>query len=76
MTYCFLEVLVFFLLTLVNIYCLEFISHYIKGILYKNKRETNHKRDKSRCPFSRASDIYVKKYYFFHVELKYLINDF
>ena len=36
MTYSFLELLIYFWLTLVNIYCLEFISHYIKKILYIN----------------------------------------
>ena len=33
MTYSFVKVLIFFWLTLVNIYCLEFISHYIKEIM-------------------------------------------
>ena len=35
----FLEHLKFIGLTLVNIYCLEFISHYIKEILYINKTQ-------------------------------------
>ena len=36
MTYSFLELLIFFWLTQVDIYCLEFISHHIKEILYLN----------------------------------------
>ena len=44
--YSFLELLIFFWLTLVNIYCLEFISHYIKEILYINTNfETSHKQE-------------------------------
>ena len=33
----FLELLIFFWLTLADIYCLEFISHHIKEIFYVNK---------------------------------------
>ena len=33
-TYSFLELLIFFWLTLVDISCLEFISHHAKEILY------------------------------------------
>ena len=36
MTYYFLELLIFFWLTQVDIYCLEFISHHITEILYLN----------------------------------------
>ena len=36
MTYSFLEILIFFWLTQVDIYCLEFISHHIKELLYLN----------------------------------------
>ena len=44
MTYSFLELLIFFWLTLLDIYYLEFISHHIKGILYVN---TNSKGNQS-----------------------------
>ena len=37
MTYSFLELLIFFWLTLVDIYCLELISHHAKEILYGNE---------------------------------------
>ena len=36
MIYSFLELLIFFWLTQVDIYCLEFISHHITEILYLN----------------------------------------
>ena len=36
MTYFFLELLIFFWLTLVDIYYLEFISHHLKEMLYVN----------------------------------------
>ena len=35
-TYPFLGLLIFFWLTLVDIYCLEFFSHHTKEILYMN----------------------------------------
>ena len=38
MTYSFLELLIFFWLTQVDIYCLEFISHHITEILYLNTK--------------------------------------
>ena len=44
MTYSFLELLILFGLTLVDIYCLGFISHHIKEILYVN---TNSKGNQS-----------------------------
>ena len=44
MTYSFLELLIFFWLTQVDIYCLEFISHHITEILYLN---TNSKGNQS-----------------------------
>ena len=37
MTCSFYELLILFWLTLEDIYCLEFISHYIKEILYVNE---------------------------------------
>ena len=37
MTYSFLELLIFFWLTLVDIKCLEFISHHAKEIFYVNE---------------------------------------
>ena len=40
MTYSFLELLIFCWLTLVDISCLEFISHHIKKLLYLNKYQT------------------------------------
>ena len=66
-TYSFLERLIFFRLTLVNIYCLEFISHY-KEILYINtnfkgrqssirSKEDNHERDGNRYTCWLVSDI-------------------
>ena len=36
-TYSFLELLIFFWLTLVDISCLEFITHHAKETLYVNK---------------------------------------
>ena len=44
MTYSFLELLIFFWLTQVDIDCLEFISHHITEIWYLNTtpKETNH----------------------------------
>ena len=44
MTYYFIELLIFFWLTLADNCCLEFISHYIKEILYVN---TNSKGNQS-----------------------------
>ena len=44
MTYSFLELSILFWLTQVDIYCLEFISHHIKEILYLN---TNSKGNQS-----------------------------
>ena len=45
MTYSFLELLIFFWLTQVDIYCLEFISYHITEIFYMETtpKETNHK---------------------------------
>ena len=44
MTYSFLELLIFFRLTQVDSYCLEFISHYFTEMLYlsANSKGTNH----------------------------------
>ena len=44
MTYSFLELLIFFWLTQVDIYCLEFISYHITEIFYMETtpKETNH----------------------------------
>ena len=71
-TYSFLERLIFVRLTLVNIYCLEFISHYIKEILYINtnfkgrqswirSKEDNHERDGNRYTCWLVSDIDIKR---------------
>ena len=66
----FFELLITFWLTLVGIYCLEFISHYIKEILYVNKNSkgnqswNNHEIKAKRYRFSIVSDIDVQKFYF------------
>ena len=58
-TYFLLELLIFFCLTVVDICCLKFVSHYIKEILYVNTgpNETNHEKK----TFSVVSDTDVEK---------------
>ena len=71
MTCIFFELLIFFWLTLVDIYCLQFVSHYIKEILYVNTTSKgNHETNTKRYKFLFVSDNDVP------VELKFLINDF
>ena len=50
-------------------------SHYTKEILYINTN-SHRKRDTNRFIFSLACDIDFEKFYFFLVELKFLINNF
>ena len=53
MTYSFPELLIFFWVPLVGIYCLEFVSHYVKEILHVNTSYTgNQSRNKNK-------DIYI-----------------
>ena len=68
----------FFWLPLADIYCLEFISHHIKEILYVNTNSkvkiTEMKAKRHACLF--VSDIDVETSCFFNEELKFLINNF
>ena len=62
MTYSFLELLIFFWLAVVDIWCLEFISHHAKEILYINEYELHGKPiTKEKQTFSLISDIDVEK---------------
>ena len=47
----------------IDVYCLEFISHNIKEILYiiQTPKETNHEIKDKRYKFSLVSDTDVKK---------------
>ena len=47
MSYSFLKLLIFFRLILVDIYCLEFISHHIKEILHGNTNSKENQKNKS-----------------------------
>ena len=62
-TYSLFELLIFFWLTLVNVFCLEFISRYFNEILYitPTPKETNRERDAKRHTFSLVSDTDIEK---------------
>ena len=78
MTYLFLNFIIFWL-TLVNIYRLEFIPHYIKGILrikYKLQRKRIIKQIQIGLHFHLPLILNLKNPGFFYVELKILINNF
>ena len=79
-TYFLLELLIFFCLTVVDIYCLKFVSHYIKEILYVNTGpiETNHEKKNIFSCFwywcwkilffvNVKLDIFMHNFYFFSV---------
>ena len=62
MTYSFIELLIFFWLTLVDTLCLEFISHHAKKIFYVNEYKLHGKPImKYKQTFSLVSDIDVEK---------------
>ena len=63
MAYCFIELLILFWLTLVNIYCLDFNSHYINKILYVNQNSKGKQswNKTKRYTFWLVFDIDVKK---------------
>ena len=68
MTYSFLELLIFFWLTQVDIYCLEFISHHITEILHLN---TNSKGNQS---WNKNKDFHLFlswKTSFFNINIPY-----
>ena len=74
MTYSFLELLIFFWLTQVDIYSLKFISHHITEILYldtdQTPKETNHEIKTSifTCFFHEIkTNIFTS---FFNIRLK------
>ena len=78
MIYSFLERLIFFWLTLVDIYCLEFISHYMKEILYANHENiTNHENINNHE--IKTNHLFLilmlKNPVFFNVKLKFLMNN-
>ena len=58
--YFLLELLIFFCLTVVDIYCLKFVSHHIKEILYVNTKSKWNQSWKKKS-FSLVSDIDVEK---------------
>ena len=60
MTYFFLERLIFFWLTLLDIFCLEFM-------LIQTPEETNHEIKTKRHTFSLVSDTDVEKLFVFSV---------
>ena len=73
MTYSFLELLIFFWFTQVDIYCLEFISHHIKGILYLNINSkgnqpwNKHKHFHLFLSINKKTNIFT---YFFYINIK------
>ena len=80
MTNSFLELLIFFRLTQVDIYSLKFISHHITEILYLDTdqapKETNHEIKTSifTCFFHETkTNIFTC---FFNTKLKFLVNKF
>ena len=80
MTYSFLELLIFFWLTQVDIYSLKFISHHITEILYldtdQTPKETNHEIKTSifTCFFHEIkTNIFTC---FINIKLKFLMNNF
>ena len=78
-TFFFLELLIFFWLTLVNINCLEFISHYIKGILYIHsnfKRKPIIKETERDIDFHLPLILMLKSHIFFRIKLKFRISNF
>ena len=66
MTYSFLELLIFFWLTQVDIYCLEFISHHITEILYVNTNSKGNQAWKKTSIFTCFFHGKNKHFYLFH----------
>ena len=75
MTCSFLELFVFFWLTLVDIWCLEFISHHTEEIVCEYELHGKPIM-KWKQTFSLVSDIDVEKTCFFNAKVKFLMNDF
>ena len=80
MTNSFLELLIFFWITQVDIYSLKFISYHITEIFYldtdQTPKETNHeiKRSIFTCFFHEIkTNIFTC---FFNIKLKFLVNKF
>ena len=76
----FLELLIFFWLTQVDIYSLKFISHHITEILYletgQTPKETNHEIKTSifTCFFHEIkTNLFTC---FFNIKLKFIVNKF
>ena len=77
MAYSFIELLIFFWLTLVDTLCLEFISHHAKKIFYENEYKLHVKPImKYKQTFSLVSDTDVEKIGDFYVKLILFTNNF
>ena len=70
MTYFFLELLIFFWLTLVDIWCLQFISNHTKERLYVNTNFIGNQSWNKNKYFHLFSDIDVEKNCSLNVKLK------
>ena len=75
MTCYFLEFLVFFWLTLVNGYCLEFISHHIKEILYINASSRGNQSWNKNKHFHLFLILILKNPVFLNAKFKFFVNN-
>ena len=76
MTCSFFDLLIFCLFTLINIYYLEFISHYIKEILYINTNSKGNIKEIQTDLHFHVPQILILKNPILYVELKLLISSF